>query len=326
MGDFNINLLNYCSHTPTSDFVNTFFSNNFLPCITHPTRVSNNSSTVIDNIFTNVRDTKITGGNILTHISDQFPQFLIVDNTNISYKELELLKSDYSSFNEKNFLNDFIKMDFNYIYNATDVDYAYNKFLDDVTSLVEKHVPTRIYTKKELKLKSKPWINRRIQKMMRICDQLLRKMKKNRCEDTTKLYISFRNRVVNELKESRLSYYQNFFEVNGKSMEKVWTGIKSIISQKDQKHSNVSRIKDSTVNLITDATQMSNVFNEHFVNVADKIAKTIPRTPSSPLRYLRDNSKNSLYLEPVTNFEVEDIISNLDSAKSVGPHSIPVTY
>lgn len=93
-------------------------------------------------------DTKITGGKILTHISDHFPQFLIVDNRNISYKELEILKSDCSSFNETNFLNDFIKMDFNYIYNATDVDYAYNKFLDDVTSLVEKHVPTRIYKKK----------------------------------------------------------------------------------------------------------------------------------------------------------------------------------
>ena len=29
LGDFNINLLNHDSHTPTSDFVNTFFSNNF---------------------------------------------------------------------------------------------------------------------------------------------------------------------------------------------------------------------------------------------------------------------------------------------------------
>jgi len=91
MGDFNINLLNYDSHTATSDLVNTFFSNNFLPCITHPTRVSKNSSTIIDNIFTNVFDTKITCGNILTHISDHFPQFLIVENANISYKELEIL-------------------------------------------------------------------------------------------------------------------------------------------------------------------------------------------------------------------------------------------
>ena len=76
--------------------------------------------------------------------------------------------------------------------------------------------------------------------MMRIRDQLLRKMKKNRCEDTIKLYKSFRNRVVNELKERKLGYYQNFFEVNGKSMKKIWIDIKSIISQKDQKHTNIS--------------------------------------------------------------------------------------
>jgi len=90
MEDFDINLLNYYSHTPTSHFAKTFFSNNFLPCITNPTRVSNNSPTVIDNIFTN-KISKITCGNILTHISDHFPQFLIVENANISYKELEIL-------------------------------------------------------------------------------------------------------------------------------------------------------------------------------------------------------------------------------------------
>ena len=41
------------------------------------------------------------------------------------------------------------------------------------------------------------------------------------------------------------------------------------------------------------------------------------------MKYLRNNSENSLYLSPVTYFEVEDIISNLDSAMSVGPHIIP---
>jgi len=39
-------------------------------------------------------------------------------------------------------------MDFKYINNATDVDHAYNKFLDDTPSLVEKHVPTKRCTKK----------------------------------------------------------------------------------------------------------------------------------------------------------------------------------
>ena len=91
----------------------------------------------------------------MTHISDHFPQFLIVENAYISYKELEILKSGYSSFNERNCLNDFTATAFNYINNATDVDYAYNKFLDNTTFLVEKHIPTKRCSKKRVKTQSK---------------------------------------------------------------------------------------------------------------------------------------------------------------------------
>ena len=94
MGDFNLNSLNYDSHTPTFDFMNILFSNNFLPYITRPTRISNNSATIIDNMFTNLTNSKITSGNILTHISDHFPQFLILENANISHKKQKLLKRE----------------------------------------------------------------------------------------------------------------------------------------------------------------------------------------------------------------------------------------
>ena len=118
------------THIPLHfDFMNTFLSNNFLPCIFHPTRISNNSTTIIDNVFTNSADTKISSGNILTHISDHFPQFLIMENTNISCKKLELLKRDYSSFNKNNFLNDFTTLDFNYLNNENDINHTYNNFL-----------------------------------------------------------------------------------------------------------------------------------------------------------------------------------------------------
>ena len=49
LGDFNINLLNYDSHTATCDFVSLLLSQHFLPYIIHPTRVSDHSSTIIDN-------------------------------------------------------------------------------------------------------------------------------------------------------------------------------------------------------------------------------------------------------------------------------------
>ena len=54
MGDFNINLLNYDGHTGTNDFINSMVSHYLLPYSLHPTRVTDHSSTVIDNVFSNV--------------------------------------------------------------------------------------------------------------------------------------------------------------------------------------------------------------------------------------------------------------------------------
>ena len=51
MGNFNVNLLNYESHIDTNDFINTMISYYLLPYILHPTRVTDHSETVIDNIF-----------------------------------------------------------------------------------------------------------------------------------------------------------------------------------------------------------------------------------------------------------------------------------
>ena len=62
MGDFNIDLLNCDTHSPTKDFVNSFLSNQSLPCISLPTRISDCSLTIIDNIFTNIVDAQLICG------------------------------------------------------------------------------------------------------------------------------------------------------------------------------------------------------------------------------------------------------------------------
>ena len=53
MGDYNINLLNYDKHTGTTSFVDMLHANYFVSLINRPTRVTNKSATLIDNIFTN---------------------------------------------------------------------------------------------------------------------------------------------------------------------------------------------------------------------------------------------------------------------------------
>ena len=52
-GDFNIDLLKYDTNNKYSEFLNTMTSFGFLPHLLQPTRITEYSSTVIDNIYGN---------------------------------------------------------------------------------------------------------------------------------------------------------------------------------------------------------------------------------------------------------------------------------
>ena len=56
MGIFHLNLINISEHIPTSDFVELMFSYSFFPLINKPTRLTETSATLIDNIFCNSID------------------------------------------------------------------------------------------------------------------------------------------------------------------------------------------------------------------------------------------------------------------------------
>ena len=51
MGDFNINLLNYDSHSEINNFINLMVYHYFLPHILHSTRITDHSATIIDYIL-----------------------------------------------------------------------------------------------------------------------------------------------------------------------------------------------------------------------------------------------------------------------------------
>ena len=66
MGGFNIDLLKSEISDLTHDFLLSLQSYSFFPVIDKPTRVYNNSATLIDNIFVNRFDHKISSGNSQT--------------------------------------------------------------------------------------------------------------------------------------------------------------------------------------------------------------------------------------------------------------------
>ena len=59
LGHFTVNPLNYNEHNQGNEFLHSLTFNSFIPLILTPTRITSHSTTLIDNIFSNVIDPDI---------------------------------------------------------------------------------------------------------------------------------------------------------------------------------------------------------------------------------------------------------------------------
>ena len=72
---FNIYLLKIDTHGQTTDFILAMVANAFYPTISRPTRVTQQTATLIDNIITTMHEYPVTSGILYNDISDHFPVF-----------------------------------------------------------------------------------------------------------------------------------------------------------------------------------------------------------------------------------------------------------
>ena len=131
-GDCNINLLR-TQNNNAKLFLNIMYSNYYFPVILRPTRITNNSCTLIDNIFNN--NPLITNsGLIICDISDHLPIFV-----SLSLDKISDLDNMPDAFSDKCYLSNFavpklynelISVDWSFITDFTNIDDDFNKLSD----------------------------------------------------------------------------------------------------------------------------------------------------------------------------------------------------
>ena len=193
-------------------------------------------------------------------------------------------------------------------------------------SILDKHAPLQKLTKKELKLKEKPWITRGILKSIQVRDSTYKKLIKAK-DDGNKKYLeqklkTYRNKLTVLIRESKKRYYEEFFLVNKENLHKVWKGIKSIINSKEKNH-NMPNCVISDGNYISDTKDICEEFNKYFSGVASQVKKRIVKTNKSFMDFLKNRNLSSMFLNPTSKEEVESTISDLNQNKATGPSSIP---
>ena len=157
LGDFNLDLLKAEVHQETQNFLNTLGSFLFHPQILQPTRITDHSATLIDNIFLNSLDHNSISGNLVYDLSDHLPNFLIIEKYSAVSSNTKFCKRDYSSLDEIVLLNDIQLINWNEVFQSdSDPDEMFDSFHDKISQVIDTRVPIKQLSKTELNVRIKP--------------------------------------------------------------------------------------------------------------------------------------------------------------------------
>ena len=293
MGDFNINLLHAESSRYAQEFLLSLQSFPFTPTIDKPIRVHNRSATLIDNILTNKFDANITRGNIVSNISHHFSQFCVSDHT--FFKKLKSKKQkrrDFSGFSVNSFNSELSEelLNQNNFDDQFVVDISFPNFYNALSGLVEIHAPMKTLSKRKLKQFSKPWITIGLKKSIKVKNSLFQ-------SGSFAQYKLYRNKISALTRVSKKNYYHAFFADNLNNMKNTWNGINSLINGKEKKSRAISSLKRLNNGITTDPLEISNIFNNYFSSVGEKLASRVPPSSCSFTDYLSPNNyPNSFFL------------------------------
>ena len=123
-------------------------------------------------------------------------------------------------------------------------------------------------------------------------------------------------------KQSKTNYYNHYFEANWNSIKNTWKGIKSILNIKNTS-ADIPKTLTVDVTTISNLMEISNIFNNYFSSIASKTKLNISFSHKHFSDFLKNRSNISFFVSPTDKTEIENVISSLDSNKSVGPNSIP---
>ena len=182
MGDFNINLLQHETHSPTDSFLNTMISHGLLPCITKASRVTDDTASLIDNIFTNVDISTCKSALLYSDISDHYPVLLQcrtkskgINENKRNHIPHQCLKRQYTQSSIENFQQYLLNLNWSMVYDSLEEkgsNMAYDQFLNPYNYGFDKYFPKKVRTLTKIALFLEKvddfWLGKNLVKLNRI--------------------------------------------------------------------------------------------------------------------------------------------------------------
>ena len=182
LGDFNIDLLKYGSDCRAHEFLDNLLTNGFYPRIDKPTKLTETTTTLIDNIFVNVHCDKIISGPWLTDMSDHLPIYTTFpyEHVSVKHKAEYIMKRFYTEVAMDAFRLELSTVNWSEIYDTysqADVNIKFDYFVQAFDKLHNKHFP-QVHIRVKNNGEYKPWISRAIKNSIKKKNNLYKKYMK----------------------------------------------------------------------------------------------------------------------------------------------------
>ena len=327
MGDFNTNLLEE-NDAKINCYINNYFANNFIPCITLPTRITDHSATLIDHIFIKtpkkLLQNKCSSGNLIVDIADHLQNFSFLDIKSYPIKNRPSVRlftqSKINHFNE-NLMSELPLVSSNEL---TDVNSSFDTFSTNFLTLFDKYFPYVRISRKAFK--DKPYITSGIKVSIRHKNKLFKKYLNNPNEINRAAFKQFRNKTNEIIKRAEAFYYRKLLSDHSNSSRTLWKTFGRILNDKKIQHKSIGTINNDGAKL-TDSQSISETFNNFFSEIGGKLASKFSNDNTSEFKkYLGTPVTNPLVLSNTSQAEILETIKSLKNTNSTGHDDLSTKF
>ena len=322
MGDFNIDLLSNRQVASGPDTAGEFMSGGFYPLISLPSRITDTTATLIDNIWTNNVGAEVASGLVTVRLSDHLPVFTFVGGTRADGNK-NCGGTNKRLINDRRiarFAEELQGWCFD-IEHSLGAEGNIARFRNSFTDMYNIAFPVA-EKKRNKRDAEKPWLDDEEFKTLvkekgslyslKLRGELTERMQERLTEVTREV-----NRVRKRLKRQ---YFKEKLEETVGNLRRTWEVLgEAIRGRKGQGRTPACSFFEVNGKGMTEGSQIAQGFCDFYCEVGPKLASKIPRgNISDCLRFLGDRADTSLFFRPTTPLEIELLCGGLVPDKSTG--------
>ena len=338
MGDFNYNLLEAPNNDSCQEYLDTMMTHELLPRITLPTKINRKSCTLIDHIFTRIKNEKITSNACIyvSKISDHLPVFISLQHESSRWKNCPKYRyfRDTSTENYKKYLKNVAdKIEKTYFDTSlsSNPNDSYDRLEEILTVTYNETFPFKKVKITKYSTKHSPWITQGLLNSIRKRDILYRRLIKTKStspsyekkENDLKAHSTILKKL---LRKTKRDYYTNEFTKFASDCKNTWKLINEIAGRKSKKAELPSYFKKKIVSNnqieieeIHSEQSIADEFNKYFVNVGADLSASIKYNGKNTVNYyLNANITSKFKFELVNDKQILDLIGSLEPKTSSG--------